>query len=677
MKKFYFFVALFISIFIFNYHLRAEYMYEWMIGFFDPGSNDLLHLTSDNKGNIYAIGEYCDSINIGQYTIYDTGFGGMFVAKLDKCEGIQWITTSNCVNAGSYISPNSIVTDTSGNIYCVADFSGTVQLGQFIHYGGSMNFLITKIDSLGNFIWAKSYGGAIVTSARATYLAYDGEALYISGDYLGHLDFGPFQVSCTGYQAFAAKMDKDGNECWINSTNGDNYAYGNSITVCPDKKIFLAGDFYDNIQIGIAYYFGYEMNVFVAALDSIGNFMGSSVGVHNNNNDFFTAGAGCIECNHQNEVFIIGGYNGSLKIGTTLLPFGSKSFVAKVNSMAHMDWAAYPEGPQIWLYSIKPSIPGNWLITGCYSGSAVFGNDTLNSPYQDLFLSKFSSPGEFKGTSELDLVGRSVGTDLAYSNSNDLFLSGEFYDTLTNGIDTLVCSQGVNDRMLLKFDPNEIFDLKAFLQGPFEGQVMSTCLNQQLPLEQPFLANPWNYHGDEKVYQIPGSDIVDWILVEVREVPDTVLIPTMNSIVAKRAGFIRNDGKITDLDGVSPLRVKFDASDYIYTVLYHRNHLGIMTSIPVTKSSGVWTYDFTTNADNFFGGINGCTEISPGIFGMTSGDAVPDGNINIIDKNDSWIIQAGLSGYLQGDMNMDSFVNNADKIDDWIPNSGKSCQVPD
>ncbi|MCD4737404.1 MAG: hypothetical protein K8R53_15275, partial [Bacteroidales bacterium] len=82
-------------------------------------------------------------------------------------------------------------------------------------------------------------------------------------------------------------------------------------------------------------------------------------------------------------------------------------------------------------------------------------------------------------------------------------------------------------------------------------------------------------------------------------------------------------------------------------------------------------------ADNFFGGINGCTEISPGIFGMTSGDAVPDGNINIIDKNDSWIIQAGLSGYLQGDMNMDSFVNNADKIDDWIPNSGKSCQVPD
>ncbi len=62
------------------------------------------------------------------------------------------------------------------------------------------------------------------------------------------------------------------------------------------------------------------------------------------------------------------------------------------------------------------------------------------------------------------------------------------------------------------------FDLKAYLQGPFNGTNMNTTLNPAyIPLIQPYSGTPWNYSGTENVSVIPNSNVVDWILVELRE----------------------------------------------------------------------------------------------------------------------------------------------------------------
>ncbi|MCD4695279.1 MAG: C10 family peptidase, partial [Bacteroidales bacterium] len=62
-------------------------------------------------------------------------------------------------------------------------------------------------------------------------------------------------------------------------------------------------------------------------------------------------------------------------------------------------------------------------------------------------------------------------------------------------------------------------DIKVFLEGPFLGSGMSTGLNAMLPHNQPYDVNSsarWYYEGNETVDPIPGFDIVDWILVELR-----------------------------------------------------------------------------------------------------------------------------------------------------------------
>jgi hypothetical protein len=61
-------------------------------------------------------------------------------------------------------------------------------------------------------------------------------------------------------------------------------------------------------------------------------------------------------------------------------------------------------------------------------------------------------------------------------------------------------------------------NIKANLEGPFNTSKMQTELNPgHLPLNQPYNTSPWYYYGNENVNHFTNSNVVDWILVELRE----------------------------------------------------------------------------------------------------------------------------------------------------------------
>ena len=98
--------------------------------------------------------------------------------------------------------------------------------------------------------------------------------------------------------------------------------------------------------------------------------------------------------------------------------------------------------------------------------------------------------------------------------------------------------------------------LTVFLEGPFSGNEMETDLNEngQIPLAQPFTTLPWNWPGLESVDSIPNDDIVDWVLVDLRDATDPSLA-TYSSTCGRKAAFLLKDGRIVDLDGQSALFV--------------------------------------------------------------------------------------------------------------------------
>lgn len=219
--------------------------------------------------------------------------------------------------------------------------------------------------------------------------------------------------------------------------------------------------------------------------------------------------------------------------------------------------------------------------------------------------------------------------------------------------------------------------LKVFLEGPFETSQMQSVLNEEgvIPLSQPYSGSPWNYAGTEQVISIPGTQVVDWLLLELRDAPD-VNSATGSTIIAQKAVFVNKDGTVIAINGSDVIDFENTLEEQLFVVVRHRDHLGVISADPLTETGGVYSYDFSTSSSQVFGGTLGYKELAPGIWGLAGGDSNADGTIDESDKSGFWESEAGESGYKQSDYSLDSQVDNADKNDIWFPNSGMGSQVP-
>ncbi len=224
-----------------------------------------------------------------------------------------------------------------------------------------------------------------------------------------------------------------------------------------------------------------------------------------------------------------------------------------------------------------------------------------------------------------------------------------------------------------------LLDIKAFLEGPFNGTDMNTTLNSNgyLPLSQPFNQPPWNYNGTESVTSIPSSDVVDWVLIELRKTTGDSTTATEKARFDRMAAFLMKDGTIVDDDGTTNPRFSIilnttKGSDKIHAVVYSPGHVEERTATEMSSSkSSTFAYDFTTSGDQVYGGRDAHKELTAGVWGMISGDGDGNGQVDNDDKNNVWFPQKGSSGYYFGDFNRDGTVDATDLDDYWKPNAGR------
>jgi hypothetical protein len=236
-------------------------------------------------------------------------------------------------------------------------------------------------------------------------------------------------------------------------------------------------------------------------------------------------------------------------------------------------------------------------------------------------------------------------------------------------------------------DAHVLVDLKVFLEGPYNSTThqMETSLNSQdfISLTQPY--NPplpyydedypvWLYSGPESVATVPAN-VVDWVIVQLRDA-SAPANATSSTIIGQQAGFVLADGTIVGLDGVSNLSFAATVTQNLYVVIFQRNHLGIMSAYHLSESGGVFSYDFTTAADQVYGNTNGHKELETNVWGMVAGDGNGNGIIQNTDETAVWKIDLGQSGYRGGDFDMNGIVQNTDETNYWKANLGSGGQTP-
>jgi len=221
-------------------------------------------------------------------------------------------------------------------------------------------------------------------------------------------------------------------------------------------------------------------------------------------------------------------------------------------------------------------------------------------------------------------------------------------------------------------------NMRIYLEGAYrtaDGQMTNTLQTfATMPTQASVAYAAHGYAGTESVGVIPNADVVDWILVEVRDAatPATATSATVKDVAA---GFLLRDGSIVGLDGSSPLPLKANIVNNAYFVIIHRNHIKVMTSSSPSESFGNYTYDFTDNPAKAYG-TNSLVQVdtSPVVYGMFTGDIDVSTFVNNADKVP--VDQnMGFFGYHQADVDFSAFVNNADKV--YIDlNMGESSSVP-
>ncbi|WP_152604851.1 hypothetical protein [Psychroserpens jangbogonensis] len=211
-------------------------------------------------------------------------------------------------------------------------------------------------------------------------------------------------------------------------------------------------------------------------------------------------------------------------------------------------------------------------------------------------------------------------------------------------------------------------NLKVFLEGAYDTNsgLMRDDMRSSgiLPTTSPYVDAK---SCDISVFNVTGSSaIVDWIWLELRDITDQTLV------IESRSAFLRADGTVVDVDGVSPLFIDVPENDY-YLMLSHRNHLGVLTLDSFTFDGTTLNIDLTTSNLSVQGGNNAIAGFSDGAFGLYAGDFNGDGQIQNTDRNGVTPLR-GISGYNNADINLNGQVQNSDINGILTPNIGKGEQ---
>jgi hypothetical protein len=242
--------------YIFVSKLDSNGNFVWaksMAGTYWKSSDDI---ALDLGGNVYTTGSFYGTVDFdpgaGTYNL-TSKWGDIFVSKLDSNGDFVWAKNMGGTESEQgYVHDfsNRIALDSSGNVYTTGGFADTVDfdpgLGTFtLTTDWSFDIFISKLDSYGNFVWAKSMGGTNRDVGYDITLDSSGN-IYTIGLFEGIADFDPgadiFNLTSAGADdIFVSRLDSNGNFIWAKSMGGTNRDVGNGIALDLSSNVYTTG----------------------------------------------------------------------------------------------------------------------------------------------------------------------------------------------------------------------------------------------------------------------------------------------------------------------------------------------------------------------------------------------------------------------------------------------------
>ncbi|HMT35320.1 MAG TPA: T9SS type A sorting domain-containing protein [Chitinophagaceae bacterium] len=342
-----------------------------------------------------------------------------------------------------------IANDAIGNVYVTGAFKDSVKFGNTtLTSSGDHDMFIAKMDSTGQWIWAKNAGGQDFDAATSIAVDYQGNVL-ICGGFGGSFQMGATTLTAIGLNdVFVAKLDSSGNWLWVSTAGGANADAGMGICTNQQGHVFVTGEFRDTLQAGAQSIVSLGLSDgFVGKLDGTnGQWQWLSHIGSKGNSDKVAK----IKADVQGNLYLCGMFADSLHCGTVLLTNPSinpslsnfsELFLAKMNDVGQFQWAISGGGydkDQATSLAIDPQ--GMVYVCGYTSNDTiVFGANTVIQPSTDhLLVAAANALGQWQWVKTARVGSKYPVYDIAAPANGKVFVAGSFWISAIFGTDTLL-----------------------------------------------------------------------------------------------------------------------------------------------------------------------------------------------------------------------------------------------
>ena len=426
--------------------------FEWVKsvggGSLDRGNS----IITDNDGNVLVAGVFVGTADFDPGTGIEnrtsSGSGDIFILKLDANGDFLWVKTIGGLTSDA---PNSIDIDGDNNIHVLGFFSGTVDFDPGpgalnLTSNGSSDIFVLKLNSIGDLVWCKSFGGVETDDGREVVVDDLGNS-YVTGIFRSTVDLNPGvavenYTSNGGDDIFIQKLDSFGNSLWIKTFGGTSSDQSYSICLDGFSNIYTTGYFLHTVDFDPTLLVDNHLSIggndaFIHKMDSDGNYLWTKT-FGGSGTDRGTA----VTTDLSGNVIVGGDFQATVDFdpGPSVMMFSSAGnydcFVQKLDSDGEFIWCNSFGGLSgDGLISIFTDTDENIYSSGFFRESVdfdpgVFSSILVSAGISDAFFQKVDSDGDFVWSQRIGSTTSEVPRSSSIDGLGNIYSTGNFSTTV-------------------------------------------------------------------------------------------------------------------------------------------------------------------------------------------------------------------------------------------------------
>lgn len=388
----------------------------------------------DPLGSVYAGGRFSDTATVGGVELTSAGGNDSFVAKLDANTGAAlWAVRFG--SAGNE-STEGIAVDSSGDVFVIGRFEGTVNFGgDALTSAGDNDVFVLKLDrATGAHRWSKRFGGTGNDGTGGGVVVDPAGAVVVSGAFGSpSINFGGSNLVNAGPglgDLYLAKLSNaDGTHVWSVRAGGTSRESVASIAVDQSGALVIAGEFSGTTNFGGAELVSAGMSdAFLAKYDGVS-------GAHLFSVRYGAAGADEISdvvADSAGKILVTGSYMGTVSFGgpSPLTATGQDVFLVRMSLSGAYEWQkSFGSTATDYAGGLTVDASNNVTVIGSFSGTINLGGEDLTSAggAMEVFVGTFEgSTGGHLGSVRQGGTGQENGVDVAAAADGRLYCVGHF-----------------------------------------------------------------------------------------------------------------------------------------------------------------------------------------------------------------------------------------------------------